>query len=261
VTPLRKLLRTIRGTSAQARAWESLAVANKTVRDEARALRSVVAEATRQINAAQLQIEQLTAARAGDEDAGAQIDRLAPLLDRERTAAHIREAVAASEWRTSPEPRATVRGLLPPDLYAALVAAIPADIFFRTTEEGGRELVVPPRIAPLHAIVAWTFLAEVVDDVLVPAVDGRMHGTAPAVGLTTSRPRLVRGHSGRLTRPDPGDRLALVIWFVPGADVGQHGNAADVFVPPAAAAPPPASDDGATPPHYGLEVRVHLAAR
>src|SRR5690606_32669222 len=80
---------------------------------------------------------------------------------------------AAAGIADTPAPHMSVAGLLPAEVYAALVTAIPPAVFFERRDDARDELRLPPRLSSTPVLAAWTFVADVVDHILAPALVAR----------------------------------------------------------------------------------------
>jgi hypothetical protein len=139
------------------------------LRRDVAALGDAAAALHQQTASLQQQIDRLIAIRTAEASAPAQLDRLERVLDRDRIEAHVRRAIAAAAVVDKPVAHAVVDALLPEDVYATALAAVPAALFFDGTGNRSRELKLPPELPPLTAVVAWTFLTDVINEV-VPAL-------------------------------------------------------------------------------------------
>lgn len=171
-------------------------------------------------------LEQLSALRDEERRAPARIASLERVLDFDRVAAHVGDAVARSEWVAGPVPHLIVSNLLPGEVYRALVDAIPHPVFFDGHGAHGQELRVPPRLAPSSSIVAWTFMHDVVLQRLADRLVARV---TEAVGpLTVSRARLLRrtpGYGGGGGAADrPPDLLTGIVDLARNGDTEEYGN-------------------------------------
>jgi hypothetical protein len=106
-------------------------------------------------------VEQLSALRAGADQAGAQIARLERALDFDRVAAHVRAAVMQALRASDAVAHLLVIDLVPSETYQALIDAIPAPAFFDGDAERGEELRVPPRGVPTTSLVTYAFVHEI----------------------------------------------------------------------------------------------------
>jgi len=106
-------------------------------------------------------------------------ERLAKLLFRPdpqeiaATAAHVRAAVARSVLHLDPGPHVVIDDVLPPPVYARLLAAIPPVKFFTGGGDGTKldYRVFSDAPIPTASRVIWeTFESEIVRDVLMPAL-------------------------------------------------------------------------------------------
>ena len=230
----------------QTRRIESLTTWNRHAREELRTFESALDDATRHLATVQRHVEQLKAARADDTAATQRLDRLAPLLDRRRVAAHVHEAVGRATVVAGPSPHAIVAGVLPAAVYRAVTNAIPPEVFFHRVGDDEPELLLPPLVAPLDSAAAWTFVSEIVAEALVPALAMRLDSAIgrnnearsplrqPGVSALASASKLIRGRPSRAA--GPGDVLTTLLSLARGGG-DSDGNVAVMFVPTADATP------------------------
>ena len=195
----------------------------RALRGEVRTARKSLARLTAALQAFEHRAEQLRTLQAIEQNAAARIAQLERLLDLDAVAAHVRAAVGRAELRRDPVPHVLVAELLPHDVYAAVVDAMPAAPFFDEDAGHGTALRVPPRLAPTHTIITTSFLNEVVKSALSAALLDRFNDSLIAftqehfpalppfsswdVEVTISQARIVRrspGSSG--DDPRSGDR-------------------------------------------------------
>ena len=209
---LRALLRALDPrTRARDSAGAAVARTSKALRVEVRTLREEVRGLAVQLEALQRQQEQLGTLLDEEGTAAARLDQLAGILDADRVGVHVRDAVARATLVAGPVPHAVVADFLPADVYDAAVAAIPAPLFFERVPGRTGTLSVPPKLAPSHAVVTWTFLSDIATTVLAPALEELF--LAP---LLVRHPQLVQdmpdgaamglsAEPGYLLRLTPGD--------------------------------------------------------
>ncbi len=159
-----------------ARRVAALDASNRLLRQELRDMHGVVEDLSTHLVLVQRQLEQLVALRREDAEAPARLDDLARVMDVGRISAHIGGAVADAEFIEQPVPHLVVRRFLPDDVYDAMVDAIPAPVFFDGGTARAREIRVPPLLAPLHSVAAWSVVADAVADSLTPALLARVSG-------------------------------------------------------------------------------------
>ncbi len=193
---------------AQAERLRALGARTKTLREDLRALRRTLDVLSARTDAAERQVARLRALRDDAPDLGARLDALAAALDAEHVAAHVREAVSRAAVLEQPVPHVAIRDLWPREAYEAIVDTIPGAVFFDGGGAVASILRVPPRLAPVDTIVAWTFVAQVVDQALVPAVAARLGPwlAAGPASVAASAPTAsdVETAPGRLVRLEPG---------------------------------------------------------
>jgi hypothetical protein len=214
------------------RLTDAIATARADVRSAHRAL----ARQTRQADAADTLLERLLALREEERHGPDRLDRLAAVLDPARTAAHVRAAVAAAVLVDDPV-HAVVAPLLPPDVYDAVVDAIPPRLFFDPRAPHRVELPVPPRLAPTYTIVTWRFLADLASNVLAPALVEHFRGALPvhaggasaagAAALVPSQGRIVlrtAGYAGQVSRHQPWDVITTFVTLGRPGDGVEYGS-------------------------------------
>ncbi len=242
---LKKLLRAIdaRVLPRNADSMDSLRASTRSLRHDLRSSREALADLTTELRKVQLQIEQLFALRRDELDTPARMDRLEHILDTDRMGAHMREAVARTELVEDPVPHAIISDLLPSDVYDAAIHAIPSPIFFEGGGACGQELRVPPRIAPTYSIATWSFLADMVSEVLGPALVARFQGPLDrhvralcpslvtsrdaGIALTVESGRIVLrrpGHIAPRGRPRPWHFLTVIAYLATPDDGEDYGS-------------------------------------
>lgn len=190
----------------------------------------------------QRRMEQLAALHAGGEEA-ARIARLERVLDFDCVVAHLHGAVARAELAGNPAPHLLVTDLLPPNVYGALIEAIPPAVCFDGRTGQVQEMRVPPRLAPMPSIVTWIFFDEVVrvlSDLLVARLTEPLGAYARAqfpslppfrdwdVEITVTEGRLVRrapGSSGRPAIDRAWDLVSGIVYLARQHDTVEYGSA------------------------------------
>lgn len=115
----------------------------------------------------------------------ADVAMLERVLDFEAVARHAEAAIMAGEMLDGAVPRLRVTRLLPDDAYAAVREAIPGPVFLEPGESGVTVVRVPPREMPARIILVWTFMTDLVLDVLSRALIARLG--EPIAALTQTR--------------------------------------------------------------------------
>jgi len=206
--------------------------ARRETRRQLRASRKRLDRLARDIARLDERVARLLSLGQDDPDLGARLDRLVPVLDPGRIAAHARAAIEGAAFVEAPVPHATVVSLFPDDVYRALVDAVPPRACFSAAGGGRLDLPVPPAVAPVDAVVTWRFIAGLVREsigpalveTLRPALERHVRALGGATldegGLVASLGRLVRREPGYVSpgrRPGPWDFLTTMVWL-PGAD-------------------------------------------
>lgn len=125
------------------------------LQDDVRAARETLATVTRRA-------AQVRAVMRRDAEQDGALERLERLLADPHITAHVRRAIAAAPLRLHPFPHAVVDGLLPPDLYDALLDGIPPEELFADEPFNKQELHIPLVVGPAWAVRVWRFIATVV---------------------------------------------------------------------------------------------------
>jgi hypothetical protein len=244
VTRLLKLIRALdpRALERSASRADTLSASVKALRQDVRSLHEAVTDLARQLVAMQAQAEQLAVLHEEDRHAGARMDALERVLDVKRVSEHCLGAIRDAAIAEAPVSYTVVPDVLPSDIYTALVDAIPPDVFFDLRGPHWRELPIPPRLAPTHVVVAWTFLADVVKRVFGPALVERFRpllekevralcpGFSEDIGFAVSRGRLVLrqpGFSQSGRRGRSFDLLTAVLWLARAEDGPGYGFRVD----------------------------------
>ena len=135
-------------------------------------------DATRELGAAvealQVRTDQLLALYQHDAEHREDLGRLADVLDADRIEAHLKTAVANAPLHVDPFPHVVIEHWLPPDVYAAVIRALPPAIFFAHREERRQRLPVPFPLAPDYSQRVWRFMAqEIVGHMLQRALNAK----------------------------------------------------------------------------------------
>jgi hypothetical protein len=254
-------LRALRPRSSPARARaSSLDSATAALLVDAHSVQASLVELANELAITRRQVAQLTAMLDDDADAPRRLDALAPLLDAAAVGAHVRTAMAQMPVSVAPLV-ARSSGVIPDALYRALVGAVPATVFFRPAGRGEEELPVPPKLAPAHAMATWLFVADLLRDVMVPAMLERLVGQlaplaarrwpdrAPAMAaLAVSGCRIVSVRAGG--RWSPAARPSDLLWAALPLAVTEAGpSALNALVVVAAG---PASEEAETEAFWPL---------
>ena len=215
----------------------------KRLRDEVRTVRSEAASLAAELRAVETQIAQLAALREDEVTLAARLEQLEQVLVPARVAAHCRQAIRGAVVVDAPVAHAVIVEALPADTYAALVDALPSPAFFEGRDDSRRQVAVPPRLAEMHAVVAWRFVADLVVATIAPALVERFeapllrhvqrfataasawpvpgHGVAPSLG------RLLRREHGAVMqsqRERPRHFLTSVLFLARPGDATAYGS-------------------------------------
>jgi hypothetical protein len=134
-------------------------------------------DATRQLSTAvealRIQTEQLMEVDRLNWDQQEHFKELDSLLDADAIGAHVKAAVGRAALETDPFPHVIVDEWLPPQVYAALVRALPPPVFFTEREVSRQRVRVPLEFAPMYAKRVWRFMA---DEVVGGSLSEALHG-------------------------------------------------------------------------------------
>jgi hypothetical protein len=97
-----------------------------------------------------------------DEKQRNRVAQLPALLDSPRIVAHVRRAVQDATLHLDPYPHVVVENLVPDDVYAVMLEAIPPPPLFSQRDPIKQNLRVPMDFGPLLAQRVWQFVDEVV---------------------------------------------------------------------------------------------------
>src|SRR5215208_1346617 len=121
-----------------------------------------IADKTRELSAAvdalRIQSEQLMTIQRVDWDKRLELARIDRWLDADRIEAHINQAFEAAPLELDPFPHLLVENWLPADVYARVIDALPASIFFASDRD--EHWTVPSGVAPLYSRQVWAFVAN-----------------------------------------------------------------------------------------------------
>ena len=195
----------------------------RALRGEVRTARKGLARLRAALQAFERQADQLRTLQAIEGHVAARVAQLERVLNLDDVTAHARASVGRAELRRDPVAHMFIADLLPRDVYAAVVDAMPDAPFFDEEAGHGTALRVPPCLAPTHTIITTSFLNEVVKSALSAALLDRFNESLVAftqehfpalppfhswdVEVTISQARIVRRSSGSSgDNPRSGDR-------------------------------------------------------
>lgn len=191
---IRRLWRAVRGQARPARA----AARDDELRQQVRAAAKEITNLRKRLQQVERGFEQVRAAQAAADDP--RIEARLAALDVARAEQHVRAAVLRSERRVTPVLETIVADVWPEELLAAIRDTMPGPVFFQRDSDTREHLVLPPRLAPVPALIVWTFATDLLTRVLGPALAGQFEPDVPeARRLQTSPGVLVRRYAG-----DPG---------------------------------------------------------
>lgn len=134
-------------------------------------------DATRDLAASvdtlRIRTEQLMAVQRFDWDRRDDLAGIGRWLNVESIEPHVMAAFDRAELHPEPFPHMVVEPLLPPDVYAGILDAVPAPVFFL----GGRDehWAVPSGVAPLYSRQVWAFVAnKLAGDILYRALNAKL---------------------------------------------------------------------------------------
>jgi hypothetical protein len=125
--------------------------------------------------AQRIETEQRLATERLDREQAEALRAVDGLLDRKRVGAHVRAAIEAATLHLDPCPHIVVDNWLPPEVYEAMIRAMPPAIFFADRPPLARHrLLVPFQAGPAYSRRVWNFVAEdIVEATLGEALRGR----------------------------------------------------------------------------------------
>src|SRR5438552_5773696 len=115
-------------------------------------------ELTTAVEALRIQTDQLMSIQRVDWEKRLELARLDKWLDADRIAAHINAAFDATPLGLDPYPHIVVQNWLPDDVYARVIDALPASVFF--AHDRDEHWPVPFGVAPLYSRQVWAFVAN-----------------------------------------------------------------------------------------------------
>lgn len=105
-------------------------------------------------------IEQSMEVYRSDAKYAARMQTLPEKLLGPRVSAHVRAAVERTPLELDPFPHVVVDDLLPDDVYAEVVSAMPDAVFFKRENVSRQEMQVPFTFAPAYSQTVWDFFYE-----------------------------------------------------------------------------------------------------
>jgi len=130
-------------------------------------------ELTSAVEALRVRTEQLLTIQRLDWERRDDVAGIRRWLDRAPIETHVAAVVADAALEHDPFPHLVVEPLLPPDIYARLLDALPPPVFFA----GGRDehWAVPSGVAPLYSRQVWAFVANTLaGDILYRALNAKL---------------------------------------------------------------------------------------
>src|SRR5258705_2987784 len=139
-----------------------------------------IADKTRELSTAvdqlRVQTEQLMTIQRVDWDRRFDLTRLDRWLDPARLEAHINRVFDAAPLELDPFPHVVIENWLPDDVYARIIDAMPASIFF--AHDRDQHWSVPFGVAPLYSRQVWAFVANhIVGDMVHAALNRKFQQT------------------------------------------------------------------------------------
>jgi hypothetical protein len=228
VNPLRALLAALTPEiEAHDTRMRTIGASLKALRADVGGLRREVAAVAGRGQALSRQLAQLQRLRDGSgHDTAVMLDELAAVLATDHVAAHLRAAVAGAPRNEHPVPHLVIERLWPGEVPQVLAASVPDPVFFDGAGGDARTLRVPPRVAPVAAIAIWTFVSELIEGVVVPAIVARFGDVlTPPLDITPGR--LVRREAGATLPP-----FTVKAWQTAHLVIDLMSNAASVTIGP-----------------------------
>lgn len=116
-------------------------------------------------------IEQVMEVYRADAKYAARLKTLPEKLISARVSAHVHAAVERTPLERDPFPHLVVDDLLPDDIHAEVVAAMPDAVFFKRENISRQEMQVPFTFAPAYSQAVWDFFYEqAIERALMPAL-------------------------------------------------------------------------------------------
>jgi hypothetical protein len=249
VNPLRTLLRRLTRDADEEERARAGAAGLKALRQDIQTFRREMTAVAARFEDVSRQLARIRLLQHGSGQMAAVFDELAALMAPDGVRSHVRAAVEGATYVDEPSPRLLIDAIWPRDVYAALVEAIPDPVFFEGPAAGARTLRVPPRLAPAPAIATWTLVADIVGDVVAPAVAARFNHLRKRItpALDVAPGRLVRHPAGANARAPvarPSHWGLLVIDLSRPNEEPRAANTAVAFFTPAGAYVPSAPEAG-----------------
>jgi len=144
---------------------------------------------------------------------------LPAVLDERRIGDHVRNAVGSAPLLTDPYEHVVVERLLPDDVYALLLRAIPPAEFFDDHDRIKQNLTFPMEYGPTLTATVWSYFDDVIARTMIrPAVLERFHDPLQAHFAMVFGEEFV-GRANELPQAASGGRLML---RRPGYHLGPH---------------------------------------
>jgi hypothetical protein len=116
-------------------------------------------------------IEQIMEVYRSDAKYAARLKALPEKLVASSVIAHVHAAVQRTPLELDPFPHVVVDDLLPDDVYAEVVAAMPDAVFFKRENISRQQMQVPFTFAPAYSQDVWDFFYEqAIERALMPAL-------------------------------------------------------------------------------------------
>jgi hypothetical protein len=152
------------------------------------------------------QAKHVLEANSRDRQRLAQLDAM---LNEERIAAHVRDAIAAAPLCFDPYEHIVVERLLPDEVYQLLLATLPPVVFFGQRDPVRQDLPLPLEFGPPLSMRAWNFMEDVIAQrILRTAVIDKFHTPLQAHFDTIFGPEF-RDRANALPKAASGGRLML----------------------------------------------------
>jgi hypothetical protein len=139
------------------------------------------AEALEMLPRLEARIDQVMEVYRADARYAARLQALPDKLIGTRVIAHVRAAVERAPLELDPFPHIVVDDLLPDDVYAEVVSAMPDVVFFKRENVTRQQMQVPFTFAPAYSQAVWDFFYEqVIEAALLPAIVAKFAPTLDA---------------------------------------------------------------------------------
>ena len=117
-------------------------------------------ELTNTVETLRIQTDQLLTIQRVDWDKRFELARMNRWFDRDRIEAHVNAVFDRTPLELEPYPHIVLEKWLPEDMYARIVEAMPASVFFANDRD--EHWAVPSGVAPLYSRQVWALVANTI---------------------------------------------------------------------------------------------------